>query len=78
MSESRLNRYSSRITQPASQGGSQAMLFATGLKAGDMDKPEVGIGSVWYDGNPCNMHLNKLADEVKRGVEEAGCVGMRF
>src|SRR3954451_16874734 len=73
-----LNRYSSRITQPASQGASQAMLIATGLTAEDLDKPQVGIGSVWYEGNPCNMHLNGLADYVKQGVVAAGCVGMRF
>ena len=73
-----LNRYSSRITQPASQGASQAMLYATGLKPEDMDKPQVGIGAVWYEGNPCNMHLAKLGDEVHQGVERAGMVGMRF
>ncbi|HEY1684608.1 MAG TPA: dihydroxy-acid dehydratase [Tepidisphaeraceae bacterium] len=73
-----LNKYSSRITQPAAQGGSQAMLIATGLKGEDLNKAQVGIGSVWYDGNPCNMHLNKLADDVKRGVERSGCVAMRF
>jgi len=73
-----LNKYSARITQPASQGASQAMLFATGLKPEDMHKPQVGIGSVWYEGNPCNMHLNDLADAVHDGVEGADMVGMRF
>ena len=73
-----LNRYSSRITQPKSQGASQAMLYATGLAEADMDKAQVGICSVWYEGNPCNMHLNRLGDEAKRGVVEAGLVGMRF
>jgi dihydroxy-acid dehydratase len=73
-----LNRYSSRITQPASQGASQAMLIATGLSWDDLNKPQVGIGAVWYDGNPCNMHLADLGNHVKRGAEEAGCVGMRF
>mmetsp|Transcript_9883 Transcript_9883/g.26833 ORF Transcript_9883/g.26833 Transcript_9883/m.26833 type:complete len:599 (+) Transcript_9883:113-1909(+) len=73
-----LNRYSSRITQPKSQGASQAMLYATGLKPEDMGKPQVGISSVWYEGNPCNMHLMKLAEEVKLGVQEAGMVGFRF
>ncbi|MDX1566097.1 MAG: dihydroxy-acid dehydratase, partial [Phycisphaeraceae bacterium] len=75
---STLNRYSSRITQPASQGASQAMLYATGMSEEDMNKPQVGIGSVWYEGNSCNMHLNDLAAHVKRGVTEAGMVGMRF
>ncbi len=73
-----LNRYSSRITQPKSQGASQAMLYATGLKPDDMNKAQIGIGSVWYDGNSCNMHLGKLADAVKEGVSKAGMVGMRF
>jgi dihydroxyacid dehydratase/phosphogluconate dehydratase len=73
-----LNKYSSRITQPKSQGASQAMLYATGLKEGDMNKPQVGISSVWYEGNPCNMHLMQLAEEVKRGVEDIGMVGYRF
>jgi dihydroxy-acid dehydratase len=73
-----LNKFSSRITQPASQGASQAMLIATGLTWDDLNKPQVGIGSVWYEGNPCNMHLAELGDHVKRGAEQRGCVGMRF
>lgn len=73
-----LNKYSARITQPKSQGASQAMLYATGLKESDMSKPQVGIASMWYEGNPCNMHLLKLAEEVKRGVEDVGLVGYRF
>lgn len=116
-----LNKYSGKVTQPKSQGASQAMLYATGLSESDMDKPQVrehyvhaalcgrqalippscnhvcslqaysapacpkfrkhalrfpymqvGISSVWYEGNPCNMHLMDLASDVKRGVEEAG------
>ncbi len=73
-----LNKYSSHVTQPKSQGASQAMLYGTGMTAEDMNKAQVGIGSVWYDGNTCNMHLNTLADEVKQGVVAAGLVGMRF
>ena len=73
-----LNRYSSRITQPAIQGASQAMLLATGISPEDLDKPQVGIASVWYEGNPCNMHLNKLAEYVKEGATAAALVGMRF
>jgi dihydroxy-acid dehydratase len=73
-----LNKTSAHITQPKSQGASQAMLYATGLKEEDMNKAQIGIGSVWYDGNPCNMHLGKLADEVKAGVQAAGLVPMRF
>jgi dihydroxy-acid dehydratase len=73
-----LNKISSRITQPKSQGASQAMLYGTGLKPEDMNKAQVGIASVWYEGNTCNMHLNKLAEEVKKGVIAADMVGMRF
>ena len=73
-----LNKYSSRITQVKSQGASQAMLYGTGLSKEDLAKPQVGIASVWYDGNTCNMHLNDLAARVKEGVVEAGLVGMRF
>jgi dihydroxy-acid dehydratase len=74
----RLNRYSSRITQPKSQGASQAMLHGTGLTREDLDKAQVGISSVWYEGNTCNMHLNDLAARVREGVRAAGLVGMRF
>lgn len=73
-----LNRYSSRITQPRSQGASQAMLYATGMTEADMNKAQVGISSVWYEGNSCNMHLNKLAAKVKEGVDAADLVGLRF
>ncbi len=73
-----LNKYSSIITQPKSQGASQAMLYATGLTETDMQKPQVGIASVWYEGNPCNMHLLDLAQAVKEGVQAAGLMGYRF
>ncbi|RMG33280.1 MAG: dihydroxy-acid dehydratase, partial [Planctomycetota bacterium] len=73
-----LNKYSSRITQRRSQGASQAMLYGTGLSEEDMDKAQVGIASMWYEGNTCNMHLLKLAEKVKEGVTAAGLVGMRF
>jgi dihydroxy-acid dehydratase len=73
-----LNRYSSRITQPRSQGASQAMLLGTGLQPADLDKPQVGIASMWYEGNTCNMHLDTLAAKVREGVIAAGMVGMRF
>jgi len=74
----KLNKYSSRITEPASQGASQAMLYGTGLTDEDMKKAQVGICSVWYEGNTCNMHLLDLAADVKKGVQKAGLVGFRF
>ena len=78
MTEKPLNRISANITQPRSQGASQAMLYATGMTEADMQKAQVGIASVWYDGNPCNMHLFDLGAKVKEGVIAAGLVGMRF
>ena len=78
MADKKLNKYSARITQPKSQGASQAMLYGTGLTSEDMRKAEVGISSVWWEGNTCNMHLNDLAEKVKQGVVEAGLVGLRF
>ena len=74
----KMNRYSSRITQPKSQGGSQAMLYGAGLTREDMSKAEVGIVANWWEGNTCNMHLNDLAAKVKQGVQAAGLVGLRF
>jgi dihydroxy-acid dehydratase len=72
------NKFSSKITKPKSQGASQAMLYATGLTDADMEKPQVGIASVWFEGNSCNMHLLQLAERVKEGVKAAGLVGFRF
>ncbi|KAK3402822.1 putative dihydroxy-acid dehydratase [Sordaria brevicollis] len=76
--EKQLNKVSATITQPKSQGASQAMLYATGLNEDDMNKAQVGISSVWYDGNPCNMHLLDLSGLVKESVAKAGLVPMRF
>ena len=73
-----MNKYSSRVTQPRSQGASQAMLYGTGLTDADLQKPQVGICSMWYEGNTCNMHLDRLAAHVKEGVQAAGLVGLRF
>ena len=74
----KLNKYSSRVTQPKAQGASQAMLLGTGLTEADLEKAQVGICSVWFEGNTCNMHLNTMAAEIKKGVEAADMVGMRF
>ncbi|EEA27345.1 dihydroxy-acid dehydratase ilv3 [Talaromyces marneffei ATCC 18224] len=73
-----LNKVSRTITQPISQGASQAMLYATGLSEADMNKAQVGISSVWLTGNPCNMHLLELNNLVKKGVEKAGLIGYQF
>jgi len=74
----KLNKISSKITQTKSQGASQAMLYGTGLTEDDMNKAQIGIGSVWYEGNTCNKHLMALAAKVKQGVVAADLVGMRF
>lgn len=73
-----LNKYSRTITEPPSQGASQAMLYATGLTSKTITLPQVGICSIWLEGNPCNMHLLDLSGHVKEGVEQAGLVGFRF
>jgi dihydroxy-acid dehydratase len=73
-----LNKHSKRLTQDESQPASQAMLYAAGLTDEDMNKAQVGIASTGYDGNPCNMHLNGLKDEVKIECNIAGLVGLGF
>ncbi|KAB8259255.1 dihydroxy-acid/6-phosphogluconate dehydratase [Aspergillus pseudonomiae] len=76
--DDKLNKVSSHITQPKSQGASQAMLYATGLSEQDMSKAQVGISSVWFEGNPCNKHLLDLSSLVRDSVAQAGLVPMRF
>ena len=73
-----LNRYSRRLTQVRSQVGSQAMLYGVGLTDEDMARPQVGITSLGWDGNPCNMHLNALAQRVKQSVNAVDLVGLIF
>ncbi len=64
-----LNKYSRTITQDETQPAAQAMFYAIGLTEEDLQKPQVGIVSMGYEGNPCNMHLNDLAKEVKASVQ---------
>ena len=76
-----LNRYSRRLTQRASQGASQAMLYGTGLTEEDMNLPQIGIGSVWYEGNPCNMHLLELGSRSRGASKKptwSGCASTRL
>ncbi len=75
---SKLNLFSSVITQDKTHGAAQAMLYGAGFKPVDMDKAQVGIVANWFEGNPCNMHLGDLGGEVKRSVEESGLMGLRF
>ncbi|HZH54886.1 MAG TPA: dihydroxy-acid dehydratase, partial [Sphingobacteriaceae bacterium] len=73
-----LNKYSKVLTQDQTQPAAQAMLYGIGLTDEDMLKPQVGIASMGYDGNTCNMHLNDLAQEVKKGVWGQDSVGLIF
>lgn len=73
-----LNKYSKRVTQDDSQPAAKAMLHAIGLTKEDFKKPFVGIASTGYEGNPCNMHLNDLALEVKQGTKNANLVGLIY
>jgi dihydroxy-acid dehydratase len=75
---SKINKFSSRLTQSQSQVGSKAMLYATGLSEDDMKKAQVGIASTGWDGNPCNMHLNGLAEVIKKSVWQNEMVGFVF
>ena len=73
-----LNKYSKTLTQDATQPAAQAMYYGIGLTDADLAKPQVGIASMGYDGNTCNMHLNDLAAVVKKGVWDAHMVGLVF
>lgn len=73
-----LNKYSKTLTQDITQPGAQAMLYGLGLTDEDLAKAQVGIASMGYDGNTCNMHLNDLAQIVKKGVWDTNLVGFIF
>ncbi len=75
---SELNKYSKTFTQDPSQPGAQAQLYAAGLTEEDFSKAQIGIASTGFEGNPCNMHLNILAHQVKKSVREADMVGLIF
>jgi len=73
-----LNKFSRTLTQEVTNPAAQAMLYAIGLTEEDMAKPQIGIASTGYEGNPCNIHLNGLAVHVKKGVQENNMVGLIF
>ena len=73
-----LNKYSKAVTQDPTQPAAQAMLHAIGLSEDDMKKPLIGIASTGYEGNPCNMHLNDLSKQIKKGVNESDLIGLIF
>ena len=73
-----LNKYSKTITLDPTQPAAQAMFYGIGLTDADLNKAQVGIASMGYDGNTCNMHLNALAADVKKSVWENDLVGLTF
>jgi len=73
-----LNKFSKTLTQEVSNPAAQAMLYAIGMTEDDLKKPQIGIASTGYEGNPCNMHLNGLSVHVKKGVQENGLIGLIF
>jgi len=73
-----LNKFSKTITQDDSLPAAQAMLYAIGLKDEDMSKPQIGIASTGYEGNPCNMHLNILSHQIKKSIINESLVGLIF
>lgn len=76
--EPELNKVSKHVTQPKAQGASQAMLYATGMNEEDMNKAQVGISSVWFSANPCNMHLLEINHKVRDSVQKAGLIACQF
>ena len=74
----RLNKFSHQVTQDPTQPAAQAMLHAIGLTDDDFQKPLIGIASTGYEGNPCNMHLNALSEQIKKGIPKEELVGLIF
>ena len=73
-----LNKYSKTITQDVTQPAAQAMLYGIGLTDADLKKAQVGVASMGWDGNTCNMHLNDLAKVIKQSVWDNEMVGLIF
>ena len=74
----KLNKYSRNITQDESLPAAQAMLYGIGLKEGDLNKAQIGIASTGFEGNPCNMHLNNLAKQIKDNLSSDEMIGLIF
>ncbi|MGX7590095.1 dihydroxy-acid dehydratase [Candidatus Karelsulcia muelleri] len=72
------NRYSYILTNDEYLPASRAMLYATGLTSKDLNKPQIGIVSNWYEGNPCNMHLNILSKQTKKSINKNDMIGYQF
>jgi len=78
LEEKALNHYSQRLTQDPTQPAAQAMLYGIGLQDDDFRKAQIGIASTGWEGNPCNMHLNALAYQIKAGIQESDMLGLVF
>ena len=74
----KLNKYSKTITQDDSLPAAQAMLYGIGLKDEDFNKPQIGIASTGFEGNPCNIHLNGFAENIKKSIQKEKMLGMIF
>ena len=74
----KLNKFSRKITQDESLPAAQAMLYGIGLKDDDFKKAQIGISSTGFEGNPCNMHLNDLALQIKKSISDEDLVGLIF
>ena len=74
----KLNKFSRKITQDESLPAAQAMLYGIGLKDDDLNKAQIGIASTGFEGNPCNMHLNDLAQQIKKSISDEDLVGLIF
>ncbi|MFM1913907.1 MAG: hypothetical protein RIR51_1759 [Bacteroidota bacterium] len=73
-----LNKFSRTLTQEITNPAAKAMLYGIGLTNEDMNKPQIGIASTGYEGNPCNMHLNGLSVHIKKGIQDNDMVGLIF
>ena len=73
-----LNKFSKNLTQKKQNASAQAMLYGLGLTKKDLEKPQIGIGTVWFEGNPCNSKLDVLSDKVKTSLKNKEFLGMRF
>lgn len=73
-----LNKFSRTLTQEVTNPAAKAMLYGIGLTTADMQKPQIGIASTGYEGNPCNMHLNGLSVHIKKGIQENDMIGLIF
>ena len=78
MSDNNTRKYSSPVVDGVKQAPSRAMLRATGFTEEDFHKPQVGVASTWSMVTPCNMHINRLADDTAAGVDGAGGKGVIF